>query len=83
MGSTVNISFDEDFLARIDRQAEQESRNRSELIREAARMYLERRERWSRLFELGSQLASSQKVAESDVLYEIQAIRKRKRGKNA
>lgn len=28
MGATVNLSFDEDFLARIDRQAEQDSRLR-------------------------------------------------------
>jgi len=82
-GATVNISFDDEFLARIDRQAQTESRNRSELIREAARMYMERRETWNQLFSLGSQVAKTQKVAESDVLYEIRAERKRKRLKHA
>ena len=83
MGSTVNISFEDGFLARIDQQAAHESRNRSELIREAARIYLDRREQWDRLFALGAQAAKKNKVAESDVLYEIQDLRKRKRGKNA
>jgi metal-responsive CopG/Arc/MetJ family transcriptional regulator len=83
MGSTVNISFEDEFLARIDRQAQVESRNRSELIREAARMYLERREKWDQLFTLGSHLATVHKVAESDVQYEIVAVRKRKRTRNA
>ncbi len=50
MGVTVNISFDDDFLARIDKQAQLESRNRSELLREAVRMYLERRDQWDRFF---------------------------------
>lgn len=44
--STVNISFRKDLLQEIDSIARQESRTRSELIREAARMYIDRKQRW-------------------------------------
>lgn len=40
----VMISIPEEFLAEIDKVAKEESRSRSELIREAARLYLEMRE---------------------------------------
>lgn len=42
--STANISFRTDLLEQIDRVATEESRSRSELIREAARLYIERLE---------------------------------------
>ncbi|MCH2342811.1 MAG: ribbon-helix-helix domain-containing protein [Pseudomonas sp.] len=35
---TVNISFQNDLLAAIDAEAKRESRSRSELLREAARV---------------------------------------------
>jgi len=41
--STVNISFQEDFLLQIDKVANDESRTRSELIREAVRLYIDRK----------------------------------------
>ncbi|MGB5156448.1 MAG: ribbon-helix-helix domain-containing protein [Desulfobacterales bacterium] len=41
--STVNISFKKDLLQMIDQIAKEEARSRSELIREAARMYIERK----------------------------------------
>lgn len=40
----VMISIPEEFLAEIDKVAKEESRSRSELIREAARLYLKMRE---------------------------------------
>ena len=47
---TVNISFQDRLLANIDRIAQRESRSRSELLREAARIYIERKERWNNIF---------------------------------
>ena len=47
---TVNISFQESLLSDIDKVAIKESRTRSELLREAARMYIERKRRWDRIF---------------------------------
>ena len=42
---TVNISFQDALLRDIDRVARGEARSRSELLREAAREYIRRRER--------------------------------------
>ena len=47
--NTVNISFKSDLLKKIDKIAKEESRSRSELIREAARMYIEKKYKWNEL----------------------------------
>jgi metal-responsive CopG/Arc/MetJ family transcriptional regulator len=41
--NTVNISYNDDLLKQIDEFAHEESRSRSELIREAARSYIDRK----------------------------------------
>jgi CopG family transcriptional regulator/antitoxin EndoAI len=74
--STVNISFNDDLLAQIDAVARQESRSRSELIREAARAYIDRRNRWAKLFALGDRVARRAKLTEQDVEREIAAHRR-------
>ena len=76
--STVNISFKQDLLARIDRVAKQESRSRSELIREAARMYIERGRRWEDIFAFGKQQVAAKGLSETDVDEEIRKVRKQK-----
>ena len=43
MVTKVMVSFPEEFLAQIDRVAREENRSRSELLREAVRLYMERR----------------------------------------
>ena len=42
---TVNVSFPSRLLKAMDRRAKQEDRTRSELLREACRMYLENKSR--------------------------------------
>jgi metal-responsive CopG/Arc/MetJ family transcriptional regulator len=74
----VNISFQEDLLADIDKLARKEHRSRSELLREAARLYIERRDRWNRMFALGDAIAKDKGLSERDVAAEIQAYRKSK-----
>ena len=76
--STVNISFKRDLLTKIDRVAKEESRSRSELIREAARLYIERKNRWNSLFALGDYISSKNDLDESDVVEEIESYRKSK-----
>ncbi len=76
--STVNISFKQDLLARIDRVAKRESRSRSELIREAARMYIERGKRWEDIFAFGKQQVATKGLSETDVAEEIRKVRKQK-----
>ena len=43
MSAKVMVSFPEEFLAEVDRIAEEEHRSRSELLREAMRLYIETR----------------------------------------
>jgi len=78
--STVNISFNDDLLRKIDQVAREESRSRSELIREAARGYIERKRRWKQIFDFGKTDAAKKRIAESDIEAEIAAYRKEKKG---
>jgi predicted transcriptional regulator len=74
--NTVNISFKRDLLKKIDKIAKDESRSRSELIREAARMYIERKSKWNSLFNLGDSIQNDINISESDIINEIKAVRK-------
>lgn len=77
--STVNIAFKDDLLKQIDHVAEQESRSRSELIREAARSYIERKRKWDNIFELGRRAAKAGRITEETVEKEIRLYRKENR----
>lgn len=76
---TVNISFQGSLLAEIDAEARRESRSRSELLREAARMYVQRQRRWSGLFQLGDALQEREPVTELMVADEIVQYRAEKK----
>jgi len=77
--NTVNISFQKDLLKKIDKIAKDESRTRSELIREAARMYIEKKNKWDQLFTLGDSLQKKVNYSESDIVREIKSIRRKKK----
>ena len=76
--TTVNIAFQKNLLRQIDKVAQKESRSRSELLREAARAYLQRKQRWADVFTMGQQIAESKGLSPEDVSKEIKAYRKRK-----
>ncbi len=76
---TVDISFQDKLLAEIDAEAKRESRSRSELLREAARLYVRRQKQWERVFVLGDELSKCGNLTERDVAREIQNVRRRKR----
>ena len=76
---TVNISFQKDLLRQIDDVAKEEARSRSELVREAARMYIERKTRWKEVFAYGKMQAKQFGLKEKDVAGEIRAYRKKQR----
>jgi metal-responsive CopG/Arc/MetJ family transcriptional regulator len=80
--STVNISFQGDLLEQIDRIAKNEARTRSELIREAARIYIERKKKWESIFSYGESLSSKYKFTEDDVNDEIKKYREEKNRKH-
>jgi len=75
--ATVNISFQEDLLDQIDKIAQNEARTRSELIREAARMYIERKKKWESIFAYGESISSKYKFTEKDVNVEILKYREK------
>jgi len=74
---TVNISFQDSLLSEIDKTAKREHRSRSELIREAARLYIQRQCQWNDLFQLGDRIALEKQLTVKDVEEEIAAIRKK------
>ncbi|MDR0315560.1 MAG: ribbon-helix-helix protein, CopG family [Treponema sp.] len=76
--STVNISFQNDFLLQIDQIASSESRSRSELIREAVRLYIDQKREFERIFSIGRQIGSTLDIAEEDIMPEIKKYRKSK-----
>jgi metal-responsive CopG/Arc/MetJ family transcriptional regulator len=80
--STVTISFQGDLLEQIDRIAQNESRTRSELIREAARIYIERKKKWESIFSYGESLSAKYKFTEDDVNDEIKKYLEGKNQKN-
>jgi metal-responsive CopG/Arc/MetJ family transcriptional regulator len=79
--ATVNISFNSEILRQIDEVAKNEARTRSELIREAARIYIERKKKWESIFAYGESLASKYGFTEEDVNEEIKKYRNEKKQK--
>ena len=75
---TVNISFQDTLLRDIDRVARTETRTRSEFLREAARAYIQRKERWAGIFAIGRKVARERNVTPEDVSREIRAYRSRR-----
>ncbi len=73
----VNISFQKDLLKEIDRWARLEFRSRSELIREAARNYINQRKEWKKIFAFGKTQAKGLGLKEKDIVPAIRAYRKR------
>lgn len=65
---TFNIALPSDLVARMDLVARAEYRNRSEFIREAIWTYLDRADRWERIFEAGRVVAKKMGIkSEEDV----------------
>lgn len=73
---TVNISFQKDLLQEIDAISKEESRSRSELIREAARMYIQRKERWKKIFAYGEEVREKSGISEEEIVNIIRNTRK-------
>ncbi len=78
---TVTISLPPELAKRADRVADKEGRSRSELFREALRQYLERQERWDRIFALGEETARRTGLDEAAVLSAVKSGRQTSRKK--
>lgn len=65
--ATVNISFPKRLLRAMDQLARQEDRSRSELLREAARLYIEQKQHWEKIFAFGRRQARRLRLTPEDV----------------
>ncbi|OGG23981.1 hypothetical protein A3A79_02165 [Candidatus Gottesmanbacteria bacterium RIFCSPLOWO2_01_FULL_43_11b] len=63
----VNFSLPTKLLKLADRVAQNEARTRSELFREAIRVYLLRRAAWDELFVYGERKAKKLNLKEEDI----------------
>lgn len=77
--STINLSIPRDLLEKADREAKKESRSRSELMREALRVYIERRTRLQDIFDYAEAQTKKMGLVEEDVEAIIQEDRKARR----
>ena len=76
---TVNIALPKPLLDDIDRTARSESRSRSELMREASRLYVARKARWKAIFRVGQRQAKRLGLKENDVTAAVAAVRRSRR----
>ena len=78
--TTINLSLPIPLLRLVDQEAKAELRTRSELLREAARVYLAREERWKGLQRYAGRRAKAMGIrTENDVLRMIDSVRRSSR----
>jgi len=63
---TFNISMPKALVSMMDLVARREYKNRSELIKEAVRVYLEDRRRWNGIFAEGEKQAKKMGITSED-----------------
>ena len=68
---TFNIAIPIDLLQRVDQVAKKEYKNRSELIREALRVYLEDKSEWEGIFKLGEKVMQEMGIKNEDGINRI------------
>ena len=77
---TLNIALPKELVKKVDEVAKKEYRNRSELIREALRIYLQNRQQWNNLLDYGHKMGKKMGIkSEEDVdkiVYEFRHGRK-------
>jgi len=66
-------------ITKVDRAAKRHDANRSELIRDALRTYLETQQKWEDIFSYGQQQAAERGVTERDVLKAVSTERRKRR----
>ena len=65
---TLNIALPRELVKKVDEAAKKEYKNRSELIREALRVYLKDMEEWEDLFKYGREIGKKMGIrSEKDV----------------
>ena len=78
MQTAVSVSFQPELLQQLDNFAKEKVRSRTDIIIEATKMYIARRQNWQTIFSLGDRLALENNLSEDDVMKEIKAYRCKK-----
>lgn len=77
---TFNIALPKELVKKVDEVAKKEYRNRSELIREALRVYLVKMDRWEQIFKAGRQAVKRMGIKNEkeidDIVYKFRHGRK-------
>lgn len=68
---TFNIALPKELVKKVDEAAKREYRNRSELIREALRVYLKDMEEWEDLFKYGRRAGKRMGLKSEDAVNKI------------
>jgi metal-responsive CopG/Arc/MetJ family transcriptional regulator len=73
--TTVKVPLQENLLQQIDWFVKKEAISRTDLILEAMRVYIDRKQNWQKIFSYGDELASENTFSETDVMKEIKSFR--------
>ena len=77
---TLNIALPKDLVKKVDEVAKKEYRNRSELIRQALRVYLEDKSEWEQIFKSGEKAMKDMGIKSEEevnkIVYEYRHGRK-------
>jgi len=76
--ATINLSFDDDLVKKMDLIANSASITRNQLIYNSVKMYINDRQRLQELYAYGENIASKNNFTEEDVFKEIKEYRKNK-----
>jgi len=75
----VEVPFQADLLQQIDNFVDEKICSRADIIREATKIYIARKQNWQNIFSLGDRLAWENNLSEADVMNEIKAYRREKK----
>lgn len=68
---TLNIALPKDLVKSVDELAKKEYRNRSELIREALRVYISDKEDWNDLLDYGKKVGKRMGIKSEEDVYRV------------
>lgn len=68
---TLNIALPKELVKKVDELAQKEYRNRSELIRQALRVYLEEKSGWEQIFKAGEKAMKDMGIKNEEEINEI------------
>jgi len=78
MQTAVRVSFQPELLQQLDSFVSDTVRTRADIIIDATKIYIARKQNWQNIFSAGDRLALANNLSESDVQKEIKAYRREK-----